>query len=136
MTGLEGNGETTAERHPSLAIAERWFAAFNAHNIEKLLSLYADDAKHYSPRLKEREPETGGWIQGKNALRAWWEDAFTRLPSLKYSPTNVTADDTGVSMEYTRSVEGEKDTAVYEVLEIKEGKIVVSKVLRITEAEI
>ena len=65
-------------------IATKWFAAFNEHNLENLLSLYDDNAQHYSPKLKIRLPETNGLIKGKQALREWWKDAFDRLPSLKY----------------------------------------------------
>ena len=75
-------------------IAQRWFAAFNAHDLEALLALYADDAQHYSPKLKVRQPETNGLITGKAALRAWWRDAFDRLPSLRYEVERLTADDT------------------------------------------
>jgi limonene-1,2-epoxide hydrolase len=110
------------------AIATKWFAAFNEHNLENLLSLYDDDAQHYSPKLKIRQPETRGLIQGKNALRAWWKDAFDRLPTLKYEVVKLTADDEQVFMEYTRYVNGEEPLSVGEVLEIENGKIVASRV--------
>jgi len=51
-------------------IALSWFKAFNEHNLENLLSLYHDEAQHFSPKLKVRQPETKGLIQGKPALRA------------------------------------------------------------------
>lgn len=109
-------------------IAMKWFEAFNAHDLEKLLALYADDAKHYSPKLKVRHPETDGLIEGKNALRSWWQDAFIRLPSLKYIVLKLTADEEQVFMEYTRKADGEKDMSIGEVLEIKNGKIIASRV--------
>ena len=112
----------------NLKIAQLWFEAFNEHNLEKLLALYADDAQHYSPKLKLRQPETNGSIIGKNALRAWWKDSFERLPSLKYIPTRFIVDDTGVFMEYMRQVQGEEDMTVGEVLVIKNGQIVRSRV--------
>ncbi|MGL1080492.1 nuclear transport factor 2 family protein, partial [Vibrio parahaemolyticus] len=76
----------------TITIAKHWFDAFNAHDLEKLLSLYADHAQHYSPKLKIRQPETQGLISGKAALRTWWQDSFDRLPSLKYEPTRFIAD--------------------------------------------
>lgn len=63
-------------------IAIRWFEAFNAKDLEKLLDLYDEDAQHYSPKLKIRQPETKGLIEGKEALQSWWQEAFERLPSL------------------------------------------------------
>ncbi|MBK9760729.1 MAG: nuclear transport factor 2 family protein [Flavobacteriales bacterium] len=109
-------------------IAIRWFAAFNAHDLEALLALYAEFAEHYSPKLKLRQPGTKGLIQGKAALRAWWQDAFDRLPSLRYEVVKLTADDAQVFMEYIRHVEGEDELRVGEVLEITDGVIIASRV--------
>jgi hypothetical protein len=109
-------------------MAQRWFAAFNAHDLEALLALYANDAQHYSPKLKVLRPETNGLITGKDALRAWWRDAFDRLPTLRYEVVKLTADAEQVFMEYIRHVQGEEDLRVGEVLEISEGLIVASRV--------
>jgi limonene-1,2-epoxide hydrolase len=112
----------------NLAIARTWFEAFNTKNLEKLLSLYHEEAEHYSPKLKIHQPETLGLIKGKHALRLWWGDAFDRLPSLQYHVLTLTANEERVFMEYLRKVNGEEDLQVGEVLEIKEGKIVASRV--------
>lgn len=109
-------------------IAMAWAAAFNAHDLEGLLALYADDAEHYSPKLKARDPRTNGLIRGTDALRTWWADAFTRLPSLRYEVVKLTADDAQVFLEYVRYVDGEDDLRVGEVLEIRGGRIVASRV--------
>ncbi len=109
-------------------IATTWFEAFNEHNLEKLLSLYDDQAQHYSPKLKARLPETKGLIKGKDALRSWWQDAFDRLPTLQYEVIKLTADEEQVFMEYTRHVQGEEDLSVGEVLQIENGLIVFSRV--------
>lgn len=110
------------------SIALQWFAAFNAHDLEALLALYADDAEHFSPKLKLRHPETHGLITGKEALRSWWRDAFERLPSLNYEVMKLTADEEQVFMEYIRHVSGEEDLRVGEVLEVRDGLIVASRV--------
>ena len=116
----------TAEQNKRIAI--KWFEAFNKHNLEKLLSLYDENAEHFSPKLKIRLPETQGLIKGKVALRSWWQDAFVRLPTLKYEVKKLTADDEQVFMEYIRHVQGEEDLSVGEVLEIKNSSIVFSRV--------
>ncbi len=116
----------TAEKNVS--IAHLWFDAFNAHDLERLLSLYDEDAEHYSPKLKIRHPETNGLVQGKNALRDWWKDAFDRLPSLNYKVTSLTSNTDRVFMEYIRKVSNEEDMLIAEVLEIKDGKIIASRV--------
>ena len=112
----------------NLSIAHAWFEAFNAHNLDKLLSLYDDEASHFSPKLKIKHPETNGLVTGKNALRTWWQESFEQLPTLNYKVTSLTANDDRVFMEYVRKVENENDMLVAEVLEIKEGNIVLSRV--------
>ena len=109
-------------------IANAWFEAFNAHNLEQLLRLYHADAEHYSPKLKIGQPETNGLIKGKEALRAWWNDAFDRLPSLTYEVLSLTANEDRVFMDYIRHVTGEEDLRVGEVLEIRAGVIIASRV--------
>lgn len=112
----------------NLSIAHLWFEAFNAHNLEKLLSLYDDEAEHYSPKLKIRHPETNGLVIGKEALQNWWQEAFERLPSLHYKVTSLTSNPERVFMEYIRIVDGEENMLVAEVLEIKDEKIIASRV--------
>ncbi|MNK47225.1 SnoaL-like domain protein [compost metagenome] len=106
----------------------QWFEAFNAKQLDKLLNLYTEDAEHFSPKLKIRQPETQGLVKGREAMRVWWQDAFDRLPTLNYKVKTLTANEYRVFMEYTRTVQGEEDMQVAEVLEVKEGKIVASRV--------
>ena len=115
-------------RSNSKEIANKWMEAFNAHDLEKLLSLYHENAIHYSPKLLVRQPETKGLIQGKSALHNWWKDAFERLPTLQYTPLKFISETNCIFMEYLRKVEGENELKVGEVLEINEGLIIASRV--------
>ena len=110
------------------SIAFKWFESFNNKELEKLLSLYDDDAVHFSPKLKMQHPESDGFVSGKEGLRRWWKDAFERLPSLNYKVKSLTANGDRVFMEYTRTVSGEVVLQVAEVLDIKENKIIASRV--------
>ena len=109
-------------------IAIAWLDAFNAHNLDSLLTLYDDRAEHYSPKLKLHKPETNGLIKGKPSLRKWWEDAFNRLPNLHYNVINLMTDNGQVFIEYIRQTPGEEDLRVGEVLIINNGKIIASRV--------
>lgn len=109
-------------------IALNWINAFNEHDLEKLLSLYAEHAVHFSPKLKIREPRTNGWVKGKSSLRSWWADAFSRLPLLQYQLQNLIINDEQVLVEYLRKVPGEPDMMVAEILEIGNGLIAGSRV--------
>ena len=110
------------------SIAFKWFDAFNNHNLEQLLSLYDDDVEHFSPKLKIHKPETNGLVVGKQALREWWQNAFDRLPSLNYKVTSLTANCDRIFMEYIRSVANEENILIAEVLVVREGKIIASRV--------
>jgi ketosteroid isomerase-like protein len=110
------------------ALARRWLACFERADLEALLALYAEDAVHTSPKIRTRHPETGGFLRGKPALRAWWADAFGRIPGLRYEETSLTSDGRRVFMEYVRHAPGDPDLPVAEVLEVEGGLIVASRV--------
>jgi hypothetical protein len=115
-------------KNENQVILEQWFEGFNSKDLDLLLSLYNDNAEHFSPKLKIRKPETNGLIKGKKQLRAWWKDAFERLPQLHYEPNYYIADDKSIFVEYVRTVPGEDDMIVGEVLFFENGLIVRSKV--------
>jgi heme-degrading monooxygenase HmoA/ketosteroid isomerase-like protein len=127
---FDGARWTQSNNDPArlVAIAERWLACFEARDLAGLLALYADDATHTSPKIRVRHPETGGLLRGKAAMRAWWQDSFDRLPSMRYVPTALTANGDRVFMEYVRHVEGEPDYPVAEVLECDNNLIIASAV--------
>lgn len=113
---------------PLVSLARSWLARFNARDLEGLLALYADDAVHVSPKLRDRQPESKGEIRGKPALRAWWHEAMKRLPGLRYQEQHLTTMNQRVFMEYLRSVPGEADLLVAEVLVVEGGLIRESRV--------
>jgi heme-degrading monooxygenase HmoA/ketosteroid isomerase-like protein len=127
---FDGAHWTKTDRDPGklLGIAERWLLCFERRELDGLLALYADDATHTSPKIRARHPETGGLLRGKAAMRAWWQDSFDRLPSMRYEPTALTANRDRVFMEYIRHVDGEPDMPIAEVLDVKDGLIVASRV--------
>jgi len=110
------------------SIAREWLRAFNARDLEALIALYAEDAIHTSPKLLTQRPETQGQVRGKAALRAWWQDSFDRLAGLRYDALTITADRERAWMEYLRKAPSEPDITVAEVLDVKAGKIVASRV--------
>jgi ketosteroid isomerase-like protein len=111
-----------------VALARAWLDAFNARDLDRLLALYDENAVHTSPKLRAREPATGGKVAGKAALRRWWQDALDRLPSLRYDEQHVTAMGDRVVIEYVRHVDGEEPLVVAEVLVARAGRIVASHV--------
>ena len=122
-------------RENLVKLARLWLSCFETKDLSTLVGLYAERARHVSPKLRVQRPETGGCIEGQAALRDWWGDAFTRLPELRYVETRITAmpvegqsANGRVVLEYDRLVPGEPILPVAEVFEIHEGKIVESRV--------
>ncbi|MFN0061138.1 MAG: nuclear transport factor 2 family protein, partial [Myxococcaceae bacterium] len=111
-----------------IAIARQWLACFETHDVDALVSLYAENARHTSPKLRVLMPQTDGCIVGRTALREWWADAFRRLPQLRYIEQSVTANGCRVFLEYIRRVPGESDMRVAEAFDIEDGLIRASRV--------
>ena len=110
------------------ALGRAWLAAFNAHDVDALVALYAEGATHTSPKIRALHPETGGKLIGKDALARWWRDANARLPLLRYEETAITADETRVVLEYVRHAPNEPAMPVAEAFDVRDGKIVRSRV--------
>lgn len=110
------------------AIGRAWMAAFNAHDVPRLIALYDERATHTSPKIRALHPETAGMLLGKEALRRWWSDAIARLPGLRYELLTVTANADRVFLEYLRHAPGEPPMPVSEVFEVRDGKIAASRV--------
>ncbi len=126
MADRDARGARVSE--PNAAIGRAWIEAFNARDLDALIALYADDCTHTSPKLRAQRPDSGGAIHGKDALRAWWADAYQRLPGLRYEAVTVTADASRVLIEYLRHLPGEPPAPIAEAFEIRGGRIVESRV--------
>lgn len=109
-------------------LGRAWLDAFNAHDVPRLVALYAEDATHTSPKIRTLHPQTGGKLLGRAALTDWWLDALKRLPTLRYEELTVTADDDRVFLEYLRHAPDGPPYPVAEVFEVREGKIAASRV--------
>ena len=114
--------------HPHDAIAQSWLDAFNAGDVPRLVSLYAEDCTHTSPKIRALHPETGGKLIGRVALTTWWADALNRLPGLRYEKINITANDERVFLEYLRHAPDGPPMPVAEVFDIRGGMISASRV--------
>jgi len=111
-----------------LEIGEKWLDSWRQRDPDALVALYAEDARHTSPKLRALRPDTGGFLTGREQVRAWFADAMQRLPGLRYVPLALTADAKRVCLEYRRENPGEPDLLVAEVLEVRDGRIVSSRV--------
>lgn len=109
-------------------IARAWLEAFNKYDVEALVSLYAEDATHTSPKIRALHPEGLGMLRGRSALAEWWRESNARLPGLRYELTAMTANEERVFIEYMRHAPDQEPMPVAEVFDIRDGLIVASRV--------
>lgn len=67
--------------------AREWEAAWNAHDLDRIMSHYADDVEFRSRKALSLVGR--GEVQGKAALRAYWAAALERQPDLRFHVLEV-----------------------------------------------
>ena len=67
------------------ALGRDWIAAWNSHDLERVLSLYAEDSEMTSDKIPALGFDAGGTLRGKENLRAYWGKALALLPSLHFT---------------------------------------------------
>jgi hypothetical protein len=86
------------------AFAERfaadWIQAWNAHDLELILSHYADDFIMASPRIAVVAGEPSGTLIGKPAIRSYWEKALALAPHLHFKLVSVLLGSDSVTLYY------------------------------------
>jgi len=64
--------------------AGQWINAWDARDVEAVRTLYAEDALFTSPTAQRVVPESGGTVQGKQALRSYWTQALEGSRALHF----------------------------------------------------
>ncbi len=64
--------------------ATRWIAAWNAHDINSVLDLFAEHAVFCSPLAADLIPDSRGRLEGKSAIREYWTLGLQRIPDLRF----------------------------------------------------
>lgn len=75
------------------AFASQWFAAWNSHNLDAILSCYDANIEHSSPFIKRYNESVGKGdatsIVGIPELRGYFGRALERNPTLRFDPSHV-----------------------------------------------
>jgi hypothetical protein len=64
--------------------AAAWIAAWNSHDLERILSHYTDDFEMSSPVIVQLMGEPSGTLKGKANIRAYWAKALAANPALHF----------------------------------------------------
>ena len=87
-------------------LAAEWIAAWNAHDLNRILSHYAEDVVFTSPASTRITGDPSGRVVGKVALRDYWRQALERVPDLKFTLRAVYKGPESVAIRYHSSRTG------------------------------
>lgn len=68
----------------SESFAREWVAAWNAHDLDRVLAHYEDDFEMHSPLIRSLAGVESGRLRGKPAVRAYWARALAAIPDLHF----------------------------------------------------
>jgi ketosteroid isomerase-like protein len=92
--------------------AQEWISAWNAHDLERILSHYTEDFIMESPYAFKWLPETGGVVKGKPAVRAYWKMGLEAIPDLVFELHGFFVGVSGITLYYTNRATGKQTTEV------------------------
>lgn len=64
--------------------ADEWIAAWNSHDLERILSHYTEDFVMSSPRIAVVAGEPSGTLRGRRAVGEYWRRALALAPELRF----------------------------------------------------
>ncbi len=99
--------------------ADEWAAAWNSHDVERILDHYTADVIFASPKIVQLMGDPAGEVHGKDALRAYWGKGLQHLPDLHFSVEDVRISVDTVVINYRN----ERHQPVAEVLTFRDDRV-------------
>lgn len=84
------------------AFATSWYAAWNAHDLDRIMAHYAPHIEHSSPFIKRYNGTDDVAIKGIDGVRDYFRRALERNPTLRFDPMFVTTGLQSVLLVYRR----------------------------------
>ncbi len=106
-----GGQPQTTPRHPltpgdAKAFADRWYAAWNAHDLDAIMACYEPTIEHSSPFIKRYNAgmpdENDSALRGIDRVRDYFRRALERNPTLRFDPMHTTTGLESVLLVYRR----------------------------------
>jgi ketosteroid isomerase-like protein len=82
------------------SFAQEWVDSWNSHDLDRIMSHYADDFQMTSPFIATLMNESTGTLQGKETVRAYWAKALERIPDLHFDIIEVLASVDSITIYY------------------------------------
>ena len=80
--------------------AQEWIAAWNSHDMERILAHYDDEFEMNSPIIRVLAGEPSGKLRGKTAVGAYWTKALEKTPDLRFELVTALAGVDSVTIYY------------------------------------
>ena len=107
-------------RDEILNLATHWVAAWNAHDLDAIMSHYEDAVELTSPVAAQLLGAPGGKVVGKANLRAYFQRGLDAYPELQFHLEDVLGGINSVVLYYTN----QKGTRTGEFMELSAmGKV-------------
>jgi ketosteroid isomerase-like protein len=100
------------DRMAAEQFAGEWYAAWNAHDLDRILGHYTDDVEMTSPLVSVLTGEPGGQIVGKEDLRRYFAAGLETYPELHFEPMGLFVGVNSLVLEYA-SVNGRAAEVVF-----------------------
>jgi ketosteroid isomerase-like protein len=101
-------------------LGRQWVEAWNSRDLERVLTLYSEDAEMTSAHIPALGFEPSGTVRGKDSLRAYWGKALTLIPELHFTLIDTYVGPDSVAVFY----ENERGNRICEYLRLDDaGKI-------------
>ena len=102
------------------ALGRDWIAAWNSHDLERVLALYDEDSEMTSDKIPALGFDPSGTMRGKDKLRAYWGAALKKRPNLHFELIDTYVSPDSIVVFYQNELGGR----VCEYLRLNdEGKI-------------
>ena len=104
----------------ALQFAKEWCEAWNSHDLDSIMSHYATDVVLTSPTATRLLQDPAGLVNGKNALRNYFEVGLQAYPNLRFEVLDVTCGVSSMVLYYAN----QNGTKVSEYMELgPDGKV-------------
>lgn len=105
---------------------DRWKAAWESRDADRVLALYAPDATHASALVPRFLPDASGPVcRGRAQIGEYFRRGLARFTNLRFELVTVTEDAERSAVEYRRhsNVDGSDPAHVLELIEWRDGLI-------------
>ena len=101
-------------------LGQEWIAAWNARDLERVLTLYADDFEMTSEYIHAMGFDASGTLRGKDQVRNYWATALAGLPELHFELIDLFTSPDSLTVYY----QNERGSKMCEYLRLNaQGKI-------------